>query len=209
MIRKETWIVLVLLVAVLGFAYYLNQQKAVSAAEATATPGPSDLFDPGDGIVVSLEIAPSAGATVSIARNSENAWAVELPTPAEADQGQAEAAATQLTSLTVVAAVEGSPEIFGVDEPSYVITVKFAGGKTHMLEVGDSTPTNSGYYVRVDEGKIVIVGLSGIDSLTNLVAFPPYLSTPTPSALPPTETATPPAQTSTPPVSEPPVTQTP
>jgi hypothetical protein len=106
-----------------------------------------------------------------------------------------EAAATQLTSLRVVGEVKGDAEIFGLDTPAYAINIEFAEGKTRLLEVGDNTPTNSGYYVRLDRGKILIVGLSGIDSLTNLVIFPPYASTPTPSPQPPTATPVPPVET--------------
>jgi hypothetical protein len=66
------------------------------------------------------------------------------------------------------------------------------------LEVGDSTPTNSGYYVRVDKDKMMIADLSGISSLLQLAAFPPYLNTPTPTSLPSTPTPVPPTETSTP-----------
>ncbi|MDO9303394.1 MAG: hypothetical protein Q7T89_18540, partial [Anaerolineales bacterium] len=61
----------------------------------------------------------------------------------------------------------------------------------HTLEIGDATPTYSGYYVRVDKDKIMITDLSGIDSLLQLGVFPPYLNTPTPTSLPPTPTPVP------------------
>jgi hypothetical protein len=112
----------------------------------------------------------------------------------EADQGLAEAAATQVTALPVSSQIEDgkSPDIFGLDDPAYIITIEFGTGKTRTLEVGDTTPTNSGYYVRVDKDKMLITDLSGIDALLQLASFPPYLSTPT--VLPPTEPPVPTAE---------------
>jgi len=109
---------------------------------------------------------------------------------AEANQGLVEAAAAQVSALQVISPINaGKPEIFGLDKPAYVITIEFSGGKKHTLEVGDATPTNSGYYVRVDKDKMMVTDLSGIDSLVQLGFFPPYLNTPT--ALPPTLTPVP------------------
>ncbi len=84
-----------------------------------------------------------------------------------------------------------NPGIFGFDNPAYVITIEFKDGKKRTLEVGDNTPSGNGYYVRVDKDKMLITDLNGIEALLQLGFFPPYLNTPTPTALPPTETPVP------------------
>jgi len=193
MIRKQTWIVLIALAALLGYAFYLNNQKKTSASEATPAAETVFVINSTEGLPSSIEVKSTDGKTVKLVR-VENAWTMELPDKAEANQGLAEAAATQITSLRVIDEVTGDPGIFGVDSPAYVITVELSGGKRHVLEVGDNTPTNSGYYVRLDGDQIVIVGLSGIDSLTGLLTSPPYLNTATPSPVPPTETPLPPTE---------------
>ena len=136
-----------------------------------------------------------------MARSEDGAWAVELPFETEANQGAVEAAASQVTALRIISEInDADPSIFGFDTPAYLITVTFGDGKISKLEVGDATPTNSGYYVRVDGEKMVIVGLSSIDALTTLALFPPYLNTPTPTALPSTPTPVPsPEASATPP----------
>ena len=93
-----------------------------------------------------------------------------------------EAAATQISALEILDPIDADPAIFGLDNPAYVITLEFDGGKKHTIEVGDSTPTSKGYYVRIDSDKMMIVDLSGIDSLLQLAAFPPYLVNPIPEA---------------------------
>lgn len=195
--RAGTLITILLLAVLIAFAFYLNREKTTAEAETTATGEVAAfVFGTENGNVTGIEIKPADDSSeiVKVVRNAENVWALELPVEAEADQGAAEAAATQISALLVDREIDGDLATFGLDQPVYVITVEYADGKKHSLEVGDSTPTNSGYYVRVDEEKMMIVSLSGIDSLINLAAFPPYLNTPTPTALPPTETPVPPTE---------------
>lgn len=207
-INLGTWMTLLLLAVIVGFAVYLNREKE-DTVEATPTSEEiTFVFPPAEGTASSIEIKPAEGDAVRIVRNTENAWMLELPFETEADPGYAEAAASQLSVLDVVSLIEGDPKTFGLDTPDYVITVKFANGKSHILEIGDSTPTNSGYYVRLDGDKMMITGLSGVDSLVQLALFPPYLNTPTPTATI-TSTPIPPTETPVPPTVEATVTPTP
>jgi hypothetical protein len=194
-----TWIMLGLFVILLAGFLILRNQKETAEAAATPANETTFVFDATAGTPSSIEVKPADGNTVKVVRNAENVWVMELPIKTEADQSTAEAAAAQISSLRLVSEVDGNdPAIFGVNDPSHTITVEFSSGETHTLDVGDSTPTNSGYYVRLDKGRIMVVGLSGIDALLNLASFPPYLNTPTPSPLPPTETPVSPAETPTP-----------
>ena len=52
------------------------------------------------------------------------------------------------------------------------------------MQVGDITPTNSGYYVRKEDGSILVISKYGMESLLNLILYPPYEETPTPSPMP-------------------------
>jgi len=181
--RASTWIAVVLLIALVGLTFYLKNEKERSVIEdVTPVSEPATLFNPQDGSVSSIEIKPADGEAVKVARNVENAWVVEMPIEAEADQGLAEAAAAQVSALRVLSQIENDadPEIFGLKNPAFIVMLEFQNGKKHTIEVGDPTPTNSGYYVRLDNGRIVVTDLSGISSLLQLGYFPPYLNTPTP-----------------------------
>lgn len=195
--RAGTWITVLVFAALIAFAVYLNQRPETPEADATEVTPISYVFTSEDGLPTSIEVKPAEGDAVRIARNAENVWALELPAIAEADQGSAEAAATSVTTLRILNEIEGTPDTFGLDNPAYVITIEFSSGSEHTLEVGDITPTNSGYYVRLDKQKMLVVSLDGMDGLLNLSVFPPYLNTPTATLLPPTETPTA-APTSTP-----------
>ncbi len=209
-IKSQTWVLLLVFALLVGTVFYVNNKKKTEAAEAT--PVASEItfvFTEADGIVNDIEINAATGESVKVARDASNTWVLELPMKAEAAQGSAEAAASQLSSLTVLNPIpaDSDPSIFGLDAPAFTIKIVFADGKKHKLEVGDMTPTNSGYYVRLDQTKMMIVDAYGIESLLQLVSMPPYLNTPTPSPLPPTETPVPATETT--PTLEPSVTPTP
>jgi hypothetical protein len=192
-VRTGTWVTLLVLVAVIAGALLINRNsEATAEAEITPTEAETFVFDSG-ALVTSIEVRSLTADPVKIERNAENAWVLSQPDEAEADPALAEAAATQISALKIVSEIEGDASIFGFDEPTYTINIEFDNGEKHSLEVGDSTPTNSGYYVRLDETKMLILSLSSIDALTTLAAFPPYLFTPTPPA-----TATPLLPTETP-----------
>lgn len=187
--RPGTWLTVLIFIALIAVAIYLNRQKTTANAEATPANTPGNLFSASvDGSPTSIEIKPETGDTVRVALDEKKVWALELPVKTEADQSLAEAAATQISALKILDTVNADPEIFGLNKPAYVVTLKFSNGKTHTLEIGAPTPTTSGYYVRLDQDKMMIVDVNGIDALIQLVAFPPYLNTPTPLPLPPTET---------------------
>ena len=144
---------------------------------------------------------------LEIDRAVDGAWSVSQPVEGPADTSQAEAAATQLSALRVLGEVQVAPEDAGLTKPAYTLTAVFTGGTQHTLEIGDMTPSMTGYYARLDGGPVLIIGTPGIQSLIGMVTTPPYSETPTPSPLPVTET--PVAATGTAPAETPQVTATP
>ncbi len=215
MIRRSTWIVVVLALALVAFAFYWNQRKAQQAASVTPTAvagasgASTPLFGSAEGTPTDIKIQDSTGKSVEIARNDSGVWVLKAPTDAPADQGSAEAAATQLAALRVISSVQLGLDVVGLDKPSYTIIVT-SGGKKHTLAVGAETPIQDGYYTSLDGGPIRIVDKQGLDALFPMLSQPPYAATLTPAVTPtepaPTVTMTPgvtetppaPAATSTP-----------
>jgi len=192
MIRKSTWILLVIFAALVGLAIYLQKDKEATQSMATTFPTASakTLFPAEEGLPFRIRIESQTGEAVEV-RNADNVWVLKSPIEAAADQGLVEGAASQITSLRVLSEVQLAAEIVGLDRPSYILKISFTGGKEHEVEIGSLTPTESGYYVRVDRGQTVIVSKSGIDSLIGLLTSPPYAETPTPSVTPAPATETP------------------
>ncbi|HEX9386578.1 MAG TPA: DUF4340 domain-containing protein [Anaerolineales bacterium] len=196
MIRRPTVVYIVLLLALAGAYYYLNNRNKTAGievtAEATSEVTQAYLFTAEDGTPSSIRIESKAGQTVEVARGADNAWAVTQPIEVKAEQGVAEAAASQITTMSILDTVpEIDPKIVGLETPEYVLTVQFTNGVERTVDIGVITPTESGYYVRNADGKVIIVSRSAIDSLLGLLDNPPYLETLTPSPIPATETLTP------------------
>jgi len=206
MIRRPTVVYIVLFLALAGAYYYLNHRAKPAEIAVTAEPSSevSYLFTAQDGTPSSIQIASKAGQTVEIARGADNAWMVIQPTEAQADQAAAEAAASQITTMSVLDTVPDiDPKIVGLETPEYVLTVKFTNGVKRTVDIGVVTPTASGYYVRNPQNKVVIVSKSAIDALLGLLDNPPYLETLTPNPVAPTETSTPPSASQAPETSTP------
>lgn len=200
MIRPSTVVYLVLLLGLVGAYFYLKNREKPADIEVTAEPSSevAYLFTADAGTPSSIRIESKSGETVEVARGADNTWTVTQPREAKADQGAAEAAATQVTTMRILDTVpDVDPKIIGLDDPEYVLTIKFTNGGERTVSVGVITPTESGYYVRGEEGKILIVSRDAIDSLLGLLTNPPYMETLTPapatpeSGTPATETATP------------------
>ena len=193
MIRRNTWILLVILVLLIGATLYFNNQKKTSAGAATPTPTNTFLFSSQDGHPTDIKIQDTTGHSVEIARNASGSWVLKAPTADAANQDQAESAATQLTSLNMLGNIPIGLDVVGLDQPTYTMTVTFDSAKTHKVLIGSVNPIQTGYYVQVDGGPVEVADKSGIDSLVGMLTAPPYLST-----LTPTTTLTPvPIDTST------------
>ncbi len=196
MIRRSTWILLVILALVLGAYFYLTNRKAQQTTNATPTAASTTegkpLFDISQGNPVDISVKDSTGKNVEIARNGSGAWVLKAPIAADANQGSAEAAATQVTSLRVLANPQLGFDVVGLSKPDYTIVVKFSTNKSHTLAVGALTPIQDGYYASLDNGPVQIVDKPGLDVLIGLLSQPPYAATPTPPVTTtPTETLAP------------------
>ena len=199
MIKRSTWILLVVLVLVI-VAYFVaqNHTSEASATPTPTSPGNNFLVTPADGTLQSLRVYDNQHI-VEMLRNTSGTWIVTLPTAGTADQSLAEAAVTQVGALRIVATLDNQLNLgdSGLATPAYTIELTFVSGQKHVVQVGSMTPTSSGYYVRYDSGNLYVVSSAGIDALLNLLTAPPYpaTATPVPTA---TETATPTFETATP-----------
>jgi len=183
MIKRSTWMLLVVLALVIVAYYVIKRQPSGTSTQATSTAlGSNFLVTKADGTLQILRISDKQNRTVQMQRDTSGAWIVTLPTQGTADQSLAGAAETQAGALRIVTTLDNSLSLkdAGLEFPSYTIELTFDSGTKHFIQVGNLTPTNSGYYVRYDSGILYIVAQSGIDALLNLLTAPPFTTTDTP-----------------------------
>lgn len=195
MIKRSTWVWMVIFVALAALAIYLQRTEdkvpSTSPVEGTSSPVPtmSYLFPAEEGVVTSLLIESRDGKIVGFERQGQ-VWAMTTPYNAETIPGSVEAAASQVTALPIEKSLDLDPSAVGLTSPSYTITVGFSSGKFIIVQIGDETPTGAGYYVSKDAGPVLVVSTYNLSSLLDMLTSPPVVETPTPTPAPPTETPT-------------------
>jgi hypothetical protein len=187
MIRRNTWIVLGVLVVLLAVAYYLPQTKGAEDAEdvegaVPTSPASQALLEARFDRMVGLEIEDNTGQRVNLTL-VEGAWILAEPEVEEIqmDLGQINSAVNQVASLQVVTTLESDlvPALIGLEEPAYTITLTFDDDQEIFIYVGSETTTSSGYYVQVAGEPAKVVSKFSIEPLLALVSDPPVLPTPT------------------------------
>jgi hypothetical protein len=181
---RRSIIFIVIFAVVFAAAYFFNNRSKSAGIETPVeTPEPVEyLYSPADGLPNEIRIDSKAGETIEAARNEENVWALIQPEEAAADQGSLEAAVSQVSTMRILDRLSNiEPEVVGLDQPEYVIALKFSSGVERKVEIGVITPTGTGYYARSEDEKILIVSKDAVDALLGLLTNPPYAVTETPS----------------------------
>lgn len=196
MVRRPTWILLVVFALLVGFAWFFQRyqaNKADDAATATPTTPPANLYDLTNIQVDEIKITDAKGDKIDLYRDSGSSnWAIADVPVDQADSHQIESISTQLYSLQVQETLTQTPPLdsIGLVTPAYTITMTTSDGTQLITYVGTQTAIGSGYYVRVDSGQVVIVDKVVLDDILNLLNNPPLLPTATPEVTS-TETASP------------------
>jgi hypothetical protein len=204
MIRRNTWILLILLGLVLILAWYLQRPGKPIKASTTPTVEVKNLLDVNVTDLSSVSIEDNQGKVVSFVKDAQGKWSLLEPEGEAGDLTAADTAINSFTGLTVLSSLETVPalNVIGLAQPVYVITLTSTTGQIRKVFIGSVTPTNSGYYVKVDNGSALVVSKFAVDGLLDVFNNPPLLPTPTPTetqtpTITPTSTLTP-TLTSTP-----------
>ena len=197
MIRRSTWITLMIALLLGGAAYGARLYKTQQAqTHPTPSATPNDLFTFTGDDVVEVEVQTAAQPLILRRESPQADWQVVQPAPQGneiPDQERISTAIFNLTTLSAHGQVPSGTDLttLGLLSPAYVVTVRLKDGKTWKVEIGNETPIGSGYYARFN-GRLLIVDKYAVDSLLGLLSKPPLI-TPMPTSTPtPPVTATPP-----------------
>lgn len=192
--KRSNWILLILLALSIGAYFLIKANADKNAAEETPVAASNLLIEATGDVLQRIRIYDNDYNIVELVRDENALWTVSLPTAGEADQSLASAAETQLGALGITSQLGMVANFgdFGLEFPAYTIKLTYYSGAQHKIEVGDLTPTNTGYYVQLDDGDVYVVSQYSLDSILGLIRNPPYPPTPTPEPTAvPTGAATP------------------
>lgn len=153
-------IILVVVVALLIGAYFLISSRKTTDDEidnqTSETVKFSDLTSD-DVESVTLE---NADGTFVIVKKGDN-WILSTPTDITPDSSVLSSIVINSASMTVDKVIEEDAKdlsLYGLDKPKVVVTVKPKTGDSIVIDIGDKTPTNSGYYVKLhNENNVYIL----------------------------------------------------
>ena len=109
MIRRNTWIVLLLFILAAALAFYLQRNRPEESAQATPSAAPQFLLDVDEASLQRLTVQSAAGKQVVLERQSDGVWFLIDPAAEETDTAVAQAAVVQLASLKIVSSPGSLP----------------------------------------------------------------------------------------------------
>jgi len=130
---------------------------------------------------------------VVMTKDAASVWTVSEATntqPLATDQTKAVGMMSNLASLTAIETFTTDKIAdYGLDKPTYTMTLTDSAGKTYVVKVGNKATTTPRYYVLKDDDtkNVYLVQNTTVDMLIGNIAIPAYVASPTPS---PTFTAT-------------------
>lgn len=188
MIRRETWIILGIFVLALAGLFLWQRYGKTDAAEETpeVSDAGSMLFDLEAATVRSVRIERVGDQVVELQRDSAGAWQVSFPANFPADSEALEGTLSQLGSVSVVEKMENAPDLaaMGLTDPDYRLLLTLDTGRQIVTEVGNQTPTGSGYYVLSSDRNVYIVNTFSLDPILELIDNLPRRPTETPAEMP-------------------------
>jgi hypothetical protein len=193
MIRRSTWIVLVIFLLLLG-AMIISQRMEANPEEdqvdfttlPTQKPVEYLLDLPESEIIVGILIRDADGNEVDIQRKNESAsWEMISPT-GEADSILIDQNISQVGSIQINSTLDPNLDLgsVGLDAPAFTIRLTLESGRRITIYIGDVTISGSGFYARKPGGAPLVVGKYAVDQIVNLLTMPPIIPTSIPSAEP-------------------------
>lgn len=200
MVRKQTWILLIIFALLLGVTFYLQKNPLPKNEALTPSTTSSRRLLQGweSSDITWMELKESQGNTIQIMQNDLGNWVLGNETKDQVDIGKAEQLRTEIAEMRAIATLPENYHLdaVGLNAPSRTLTIRDAQGKQITINIGSSDPTDSGYYVQLASQAPVVIDKWALDGILDL--FTNALPTPTPEPENPIATVEPSLPTNTP-----------
>ncbi len=186
MLRKNT-LILIGVFAVLVTAMVLIQRNqaqnpTLPESDAPTAPPPTYLFTFAPETVVGLLVEGTDGQVIEMQKSADGTWLLVQPAtlPEGTDQTSIASTISQLGTVRVLNELANPPglDVIGLDKPTANVTLTLDSGQTTTIQVGGSSPSGNGYYVRLDGAAPKLVDKFLLDRLVGFLSTPPILPTP-------------------------------
>lgn len=199
--RRNTIILVIVFVALAGYAYYIQSRGPVSS-QASATPSatPATVFEFLTDNAVKFQVSDlHQNQTVVVSRQGEG-WHMEQPKDSATDSSRVGVALDTIAHMDAVRVLTSTVELsaYGLVTPTIEVRVTMSDTTQSVLQIGDATADKANYYaLKGGDKQVYLISSSSVDTFRNYLDLPPYPPTPTLTPLPtltpsstPTVTAT-------------------
>lgn len=173
MIRKSTWILFALFLFILAIGIYLNSSKGILNQEKTPTPVIAEKALPEislDKLVGISYIKPQSNL-ISLTKNTNGVWVFVSNPEMTINQARLLELISNLNSLEVMTKMNSTSKVeeLGLLKNAQEINIIESDGSKIQVKIGNLTPTESGYYLQVENANPVIVGKGGLETILGLL----------------------------------------
>lgn len=209
---RKTLILAAIFVALGGYAIFIQfRNPATSQALPTPSATPVPVFNFLTDNVSKLQASDlKKNQTVVVTRQGDG-WRMEQPKDSPTDPVRIGDALGSIAHLEATRVFTNVADLaaYGLITPTIEARVTMSDTTQYVLQIGDETPEQSGYYaLKGGDKQVYLVSTSVFQTLTDYIDNPPYPPTPTLTPLPtltpsstptvtPTGTITPPSSTPT------------
>jgi hypothetical protein len=188
MVRKQTWILLIIFAALLGATFYLQKNPLPASADLTPSPTSSPKVLQGweSSDITWMELKESQGSTIQMVQDAQGNWTLDAEGKEKVETGKAEQLRAEIAEMRAIATLPGDYQLdaLGLKVPARTLSIRDKQGKQITVSIGNTDPTESGYYVQVAAQPPVVVDRYTVDGIVDL--FNSALPTPTPELESPT-----------------------
>jgi hypothetical protein len=167
---KSTLVLLVALIAIVGYIYFVDSKKPVNDTEAKEKAFTGVTADD----VEEMQVKSAEGETSRL-QKIDGKWQVVDPIKTEADNTEASNIASSLASIDIQRVVdENSSNLknYGLDPPRIEVGFRTKGKKDlQRILLGEKTPTGGDVYAQVPGKKRVFLVNSFLESTFNKTTF--------------------------------------
>jgi hypothetical protein len=189
MIRRNTIVVLVIFLFLLGAVIYINQdpgiQTSMGMITATPTEQPKLIGDYSIETIEKMTFTGMNNVSIEINKTGENKWVTANNEPVSVAAWFS--IFQYINTLQSSGTLDGNVplEKIGLSPPQSKIVLVDKQGKTSTLLIGNQTASASAYYVKWNDDPIAMVANDAIGALTSAFTLENLLEpTPAPAQIP-------------------------
>ncbi len=198
MIRKQTWILLIIFALLLGVAFYLQKNPLPESAELTPSPtsAPNLLQGWQSSDIVWMELVVGQGEPIRILQDAQGNWVLESGESFPVEAGKAEQLRSEIAEIRPITVLPAdyALDALGLNIPSRTLSIRDKQGKQVTISIGNMDPTESGYYAQVATQAPAVINSYTLEGIVDLF----YSAQPTPTPEPTIPAVDPNAQPATP-----------